>query len=227
MKLMLTSLVVALLISSCDSTKSYQKSPNTPVGKYEEVKQQLKDLRQSEIEFVKYYNSSLNEASEEQLNEKRDSHYSDNCDMIKSIFSKYGFVGIDKIGEEGTHNFMEIVIHCFSDNEFQQQVVEEAETELHRKNVKPNDYAILVDKQKVHNREKQIFGTQVITNSDMWVFPTPIFDSLNVNVRRAEIGLSSLEEYLNKVMRIQFDMNKERYKEMGIMTPLQYVEESQ
>ena len=87
MKLIFTTLILTLLIIGCDSKKPNHKLTNTSVSNYEEVKQQIKDLRQSEIEFLEYYNSSLGNVPEEQLNKKRDSHYDANCDIIKSIFS--------------------------------------------------------------------------------------------------------------------------------------------
>ena len=47
-------------------------------------------------------------------------------------------------------------------------------------------------------------------------------DSLNVNKRRKEIGLGSIEEYLNKVTKMHFQMNKTHYEKIGIKKPKLY-----
>ena len=53
-------------------------------------------------------------------------------------------------------------------------------------------------------------------------YPKDLEDSLNVNERRKSIGLEPLEEYLNEMTEMHFEMNKEYYSEKGITEPKLY-----
>ncbi|MBC8884111.1 hypothetical protein H9X57_14420 [Flavobacterium piscinae] len=46
------------------------------------------------------------------------------------IFDKYGFVGIDVVGEEGSQNFWLLVQHSDQNTAFQQKVLEKMEIEV-------------------------------------------------------------------------------------------------
>lgn len=209
-------LLLSISLISCNP-KTEEKQVDHSI-----VLQQLKDLGEKESKFIESFILNPGKLPQQQLEAKRDSFYASNCLEVKEIFSNHGFLGIDKVGEEGAHNFSLVVIHCFADNEFQLKVLKEMEAEFQEGNVSPTDYATLVDKQKIHNNEKQVYGTQITTLPSMWIIPDPLIDSLNVNKRRAEIGLNSIEEYLNGAMKTQFEWNKEAYKQMGILEPFQY-----
>jgi hypothetical protein len=45
---------------------------------------------------------------------------------------------------------------------------------------------------------------------------------VNVNKRRAEVGLEPLEQYLNMMTLMHFEMNKENLKAQGIREPRLY-----
>jgi hypothetical protein len=55
---------------------------------------------------------------------------------------------------------------------------------------KKEDVAYLTDRIMIKERGVQLYGTQVNTYT-----PYPIIDSVNVNKRRADMGLGTLEEY--------------------------------
>jgi hypothetical protein len=52
--------------------------------------------------------------------------------------------------------------------------------------------------------------------------PRPLQDSLTVNARRKEMGLQPIEEYLNGMSDMHFEMNKAGYTKKGITKPKLY-----
>lgn len=62
---------------------------------------------------------------------------------------------------------------------------------------------MLVDRVLVNTGKKQLYGTQFILNKEQNIFqPHPVEDSLSVNVRRATMGLPTLEENLQQMNEV-------------------------
>jgi hypothetical protein len=60
------------------------------------------------------------------------------------------------------------------------------------------DYAMLLDRTLVHDNKHQVYGTQIQLVDGEWI-PYPIEDPANVDKRRSEIGLFSMEQYLTLI----------------------------
>lgn len=65
---------------------------------------------------------------------------------------------------------------------------------LNGEGVTGQEFALLTDRVLVHQNKAQLYGTQLKILDGELVF-NPILDKENVNSRRAEVGLFSLEEY--------------------------------
>ncbi len=75
--------------------------------------------------------------------------------------------------------------------------------------LKPEHMAYFTDKILIHSGKKQKYGTQYKINSKGGVGVLPIEDYLHVDIRRAELGLETLEEYQNKIKReITYSLDK-------------------
>jgi hypothetical protein len=71
-------------------------------------------------------------------------------------------------------------------------------------NAKPELFALLVDRIEMLNGRPQIYGSQMqIINGKRVLYQ--VIDIKNVNKRRAEVGLESLEEYL-RLAGVEFKM---------------------
>jgi hypothetical protein len=57
-------------------------------------------------------------------------------------------------------------------------------------------------------------------------YPKPLLDSINVNKRRADVGLEPIEQYLNMMTLMHFEMNKDNLKARGINEPRLYKTDS-
>ena len=154
---------------------------------------------------------------------KQDSVFKNHTNIIKILFDKYGFLGYDKIDKEGSEAFWILVQHADHDTIFQNQVLKKMKIEVLKNNASAKNYAYLQDRILINSGENQIYGTQ-LEYKGLWVVPKKLQDSSNVNKRRKEIGLKSIEKYLNNAMEFHYKMNKTRYNEMGVFKPNSYTE---
>ncbi len=145
---------------------------------------------------------------------------------LKQIFNEYGYPGYDLVGKEGSNNFWLMVQHCDHDVEFQSIVLEKLKQEVNKKNADGSNYGLLTDRVRINKGEKQIYGTQVTYNGQGQAYPKPLLDSANVNKRRAEVGLEPIEQYLNMMTLMHFEMNKDNLKARGINEPRLYQTDS-
>ncbi|MFZ6664592.1 DUF6624 domain-containing protein [Peijinzhouia sedimentorum] len=116
-----------------------------------------------------------------------------------------------------------IVQHSDNHPEFQEEILEKMKVEVERRNADSRSYGLLVDRVKLNTGQAQIYGIQVDYNMEICqAFPRNLADSANVNKRRKEIGLEPIEEYLNSMTRMNFEMNKEYYAKKGVLEPKLY-----
>lgn len=143
--------------------------------------------------------------------------------ILKKIYYEIGYPTISIVGKENSSKFFTLVQHADSDVNFQEEMLKEIAKEVKVGNVSGKNFAFLTDRVRLAQGKAQIYGTQVDYNTDIAkVFPKNLVDSLNVNKRRKKIGLESIEEYLNEVVKIHFKMNKLHYDEIGIKQPKLY-----
>lgn len=117
-----------------------------------------------------------------------------NLQRVEAIIAEHGFPGKSKVGERGASTIWLVIQHAPLEKQekYFPLLTEAAEKGELRK----SDWAYLVDRINMHKGIPQVYGSQVVTNPETgaWMFH-PIEDEANVNVRRAAVGLSPLEEY--------------------------------
>jgi hypothetical protein len=153
----------------------------------------------------------------------QDSVFTTHQQRAESIFSQYGYPGYDVVGKEGAQNFWLLVQHADHAPAFQQKVLAKMKTEVDKGNARPDHYALLVDRVQLNTGKPQVYGTQVTYNTQICqAYPKSLADSASVNERRKAVGLPPLEEYLNQMTQMHFEMNKESYSKQGIREPALY-----
>ena len=96
-------------------------------------------------------------------------------------------------------------------------------SEVDKGNAKPSNYGLLVDRVMLNIGKQQVYGTQVDYNMETGqAFPRDLKDRAEVNKRKKSIGLEPIEEYLNGMSEMHFEMNKEGYLKKGIREPKLY-----
>lgn len=165
------------------------------------------------------------EYTHEQWNSFKDSVFTSDKKRVEVMFNKYGFLGFDKVGKEGSNQFWLLVQHSDKYPEFQKKVLKSMNKEVKHGNANSNNYAYLYDRVKVNAGEKQLFGTQVTYETETTgraIAKNGLADSINVDKLRKEYGLDSLKNYLNEMTTAHYEMNKEHYEKMGITKPNLY-----
>lgn len=158
----------------------------------------------------------------EQWQSFKDSVFTTHKLRLEQIFNEYGYPGYDLVGKEGSNHFWLMVQHSDNDIAFQSRVLETLKQEVDKNNADGKNYALLTDRVKINKGERQIYGTQVTYNAPGQAYPKPLFDSVNVNKKRAEVGLEPIEQYLNMMTRMHFEMNRDHFKAKGINEPILY-----
>jgi hypothetical protein len=210
-------LIFTFIILSCSTTKlSKTESENlkiefTEMHKIDQIAAEAKPNGQ----FKNYPN--------ENWNKFKDSVFTKHKNRLENLINKYGYLGINEIGESGTNDLWLFVQHSDKFPEFQKKVLKSMNKAVKIGNANPNNYAYLMDRVNANNGEKQMFGTQVDYRLNGQAKPkNGLVDSLNVDKRRKEYNLESLKTYLNQMTEMHFEMNKEYFDKKGITKPNLY-----
>lgn len=165
------------------------------------------------------------EYTHEQWNNFKDSIFTGDKNRVESMFNRYGFLGFDKVGKDGSTNFWLLVQHSDKYPEFQKKVLKSMDKEIKKGNADSKNYAYLYDRVKVNAGEKQLFGTQVTYETQTTGRAIPkngLSDSANIDKLRKNYGLEPLKDYLNDMTTAHYEMNKDHYEKMGITKPNLY-----
>jgi hypothetical protein len=127
----------------------------------------------------------------------------ENTKRLKKILEKYGWPGESLIGPDGAHAVFMMVQHSDADPEFQRRCLPLLKKAAEVGEAKLTNYAYLTDRVRVNHGEKQVYGTQLQDNEQGETVPSPLEDPANVDRRRAEIGLGTLDEYIRMVVESQ------------------------
>ena len=213
--------VVGLLFLICEDAIG-QRGKDKKIEFNQELADELKTM--AEVDQVAAYipQGKYKDWSPEKWSNFQDSVFTTHKKRLEEIFEKFGYPGYDLVGKMGSQHFWLMVQHCDSDPAFQRRVLEKLKVEVDNKNADGTNYGLLTDRVKINSGEKQIYGTQVTYNSLGQAYPKNLADSANVNKRRAEVGLEPLEQYLNLMTEMHFEMNKDYLKRKGITKPMLY-----
>lgn len=116
-----------------------------------------------------------------------------NLIKVRAILDKYGWLGADVVGDAGNSALFLVLQHA--DLETQEHYLPMMKEAVTNGNAKASSLALLVDRVEMRNNRPQIYGSQ-ITMKDGKYELYQIIDEVNVNKRRAEVGLQPLELYV-------------------------------
>lgn len=214
---------ILCLVMGCKNKSPKENRTEKKVVFNQELANELKEM--AEVDQIAAFipQGKYKEMSNQAWNAFKDSVFTIHQKRLNQIFDEYGFVGFDLAGEEGSHNFWLMVQHSDHNPQFQKKILEQMEVEVKKSNASPSNYGFLVDRVRLNNHQPQVYGTQVDYNWEVCqAFPKTMEDSINVNQRRKKNGLPPLEEYLNQMSEMHFEINKAIFLEKGINGPKLY-----
>ena len=121
----------------------------------------------------------------------------EHTDRMKEIVERIGWPTISKVGRDASHSAWLLVQHADHDIDFQKRCLGLAKSCLQTE-VRSDDVAYLEDRVRVNQGLEQLYGTQFHEVAGKHV-PLPIEDEARVDVRRAEMGLGTLEGSIAKM----------------------------
>jgi len=123
--------------------------------------------------------------------------YYDSIDLIKvqTIIDKYGWVGPDVVGDQGSETIFLVIQH--SNISIQDKYIALMRDAVKNNKAQPSALALLEDRVALAHGKKQKYGSQVQGDENGNYFLAPLEDPDNVDKRRAEVGLGPLADYLS------------------------------
>ncbi len=119
--------------------------------------------------------------------------------LLSEAVSIYGIPTTDNVSQQTADNFVLLLSHC-PDVEFIKKVIES--DEFKKSSYRRDNVAIALDNLLIKEGKKQVFGSalKIVENSDGTTssIPMPIEDEENVDKRRKEFGLISLDEHIKR-----------------------------
>ena len=127
-------LIFTFLIFSCSITKLSKTESENLKAEFTDMHKidQIAAAPKPNGEFINYPN--------ENWGKFKDSVFTKNKNRTESLFKKYGYLGINELGENGSNNFWFFVQHSDKFPEFQRRVLKSMEKEVKKGITKPNLY---------------------------------------------------------------------------------------
>jgi hypothetical protein len=119
-----------------------------------------------------------------------------NLTKVKKILDERGWLGPDVIGNQGNSTLFLVIQH--SDLETQEKYLPMMREAVKKGNASASSLALLEDRVALRKGEKQIYGSQVSRDQETGeYFVLPLIDPDNVDQRRAEVGLGTIQDYIS------------------------------
>lgn len=119
---------------------------------------------------------------------------------LEEIFDQIGFPNTAKVGKDGMQAFMILLQHAPTDA-LRAKSLKPITRAFKNKELPPMDYANFVDRLRLHQGKKQLYGSGFEFKDGKMVM-SPTEDMKNLGKRRAKIGLPPLAEYMKALAEI-------------------------
>ena len=113
---------------------------------------------------------------------------------LSEILDKYGFPGVKLVGLSATRAFNTMLLHSPS-LELQKRALPLVERAVRRKEIPPDDFAMLTDDVLNHEGKLQLYGTNFTYAGDKLAL-SPTQDPARLDERRRKIGLPPIAVYM-------------------------------
>ena len=122
-----------------------------------------------------------------------------NARMVE-ILDQSGWPGWTMVGSDGAFAAWVLIQHADLDLPLQKRGLELMQAAVDAGEADPSDLAYLIDRVRVAEGQPQVYGTQWGSDAEGNPEPrTPIEDEPQVDIRRAAVGLGTIDEYLEEM----------------------------
>lgn len=117
--------------------------------------------------------------------------------QVGAILDKYGWLGADVIGGNGSSTLFLVIQH--SNLTFQKKYLPMLREAVKNGKARGNNLAMLEDRVAIGEGKRQIYGSQIQWDSATQLFyVAPLDDPANVDRRRAEVNLPPMAQYVRQ-----------------------------
>ena len=126
--------------------------------------------------------------------------------QLRSIIDSFGYPNSDIAGTDGEFNFWLLIQHQDKHPTFQDSILSLMKIEVEKGKATAQLYAYLIDRVKINKRQLQIYGTQMSFNDVKLTYELlPVIEVEKLNERRKNIGLGSIENYIEQMNSDYFE----------------------
>lgn len=118
-----------------------------------------------------------------------------NLIKIQNILDERGWLGQDVIGGEGNATLFLVIQH--SDLPIQEKYLPMMREAVAKGNAQASSLALLEDRVALRNGNRQIYGSQIGRDQSGVYYVSPLEDPDNVDKRRADVGLGTIQDYIS------------------------------
>lgn len=126
----------------------------------------------------------------------------ENAVKVRQIIDKYGWRGKDDIGEDANETLFLCIQHL-DDLTVQEKYLPMLKQAVREGCAEGWHYAFLVDRIRMNQGAKQVYGTQTITRNGTLDYVVPLENPDKVDSLRHSVGLGSLNEYLDGIWDLE------------------------
>ena len=186
-----------------------QEGGNKPGASNDELANELIKMESADISAIKETQTAKN-GSDRQASEDAMKLWTEvkqrNTARLKTIINQHGWPGRSIVGDKGARAAFTVVQHSDHDREFQKMCLPMLKEASRKGEIEPWEVAFLTDRILVAEGKKQIYGTQFDpcdhSNGDP-DSPCPIEDPDKLDLRRKEMGLPPMSEYINMMKQVR------------------------
>jgi len=179
---------------------------NAMMTEYTHIAKRILDLKEADMKLRERL------AQEGKLwdgyNQEMETLHNSNADALDEIINAIGYPTKENVGKEATEAAWLVIQHSISRPKFMKKCARLLEAEASMDKEQSRNLAYLTDRIAVYEERPQLFGTQFDWDQHGQLSPSPYDDILKVNQRRTSIGLNTLEEQTEVLMRRAKDVNE-------------------
>ena len=204
-------LIFTLFSAMACSNMNKQKETPTPVQVTEKFIAVLDTIWRTEQEpitlrdsLMRIYGTESKKVKEQQ--EIYEKNHVVNEKKVTDILDKYGWPTKEMIGEQGNWTICNVIQHA--DNEIRIKYLPMMRKAVKEKKLEPRFLVRAEDRIATERGDLQIYGGQMKYYPETKSFNVwPVFDPVNIDKRRAKIGLEPITKFLKN--RFDFEWNLE------------------
>jgi len=206
-------LIFTLLLALACSNKNKSKETPASVKDTKNFIEVLETIWRTEQEpislrdsLMKIYGAESKEVKKQQ--EIYEKNHVINEKKVTDILDKYGWPTIEMIGEQGNWTICNVIQH--SDNEIRIKYLPMMRQAVKEKKLEPRFLVRTEDRIATERGDPQIYGGQMKYYPETKSFNVwPVYDPINIDKRRAEIGLNPIAEFLKNRFDFEWDLEEQ------------------